>query len=214
MKNKFNLVLAKEKKMFKNNDKSFNLCRKISNIVLFVLMCLSVAVGIFLIILSATINPYRYDVQRYISSMYALKSTYLTIGLIVLILGPIFFQLIWLGLDLLFNFMLDVKLMRNVICKDQSEIQELPVLFKKSSKNEKKLDNSVKYEKLREYKMLVEEGVITEEEYIQIKQDLIPTSSKATDNVISKAKELKKLADEKVITEEEFANEKSKILKK
>ena len=191
--------------MFKNNDKSFNLIRKITNVAIFVAMCVCVVMGIVLIAMSFPTVDYGYGAELIINPITLLS------GIFTLLLGPVVCQLIWLALDLYFNALLDIKLIRNELCKEEA-MQELPVLFKKMNR-ENDVDNVSIYKKLREYRALVEESVITEDEFAQIKTSLMSNAKTETDSVISKAKELKKLADEKVITEQEFANEKSKILK-
>ena len=113
-----------------------------------------------------------------------------------------------------FNFALDVKLIRNAQY-GKAGLQELPApLFRKGTKH-KEEDKYEGYKKLKEYKELLDEAVITEEEYAQIKAEFIISDEKKSDSaIISQVKELKKLVDENIITEQEFSNEKNKILKR
>ena len=191
--------------MFKKNDKSFNMIVKITNVVIFVLMCVSVIAGIVM-----TAAAFRSDKYGDLFINFGM----LFGGLATIVLAPILLQLVWLAFDMAFNFALDVKLIRNAGC-GQAGLQELPApLFRKTSKKQEEGKYEI-YKKLKEYKELLDEAVITEDEYAQIKAEFIVSDEKKTDSaIISQVKELKKLVDENIITEQEFSNEKNKILKK
>lgn len=191
--------------MFKKNDKSFNMIVKITNVVLFVLMCVSVLIGIVMIALSFKADDF-YGIYVNFGTLFG--------GIAAIILGPILIQFIWLLFDMAFNAILDVKLIRNAEYKNQTSAQELPApIFRKGTK-EKEGDKYEAYKKLKEYKELLDETVITKDEYDLIKAELMSSVEEKTDSTINQVKELKKLADEKIITEQEFVNEKAKILKK
>lgn len=191
--------------MFKKNDKSFNMIVKITNVVIFVLMCVSVIAGIVM-----TAAAFRSDEYGDLFINFGM----LFGGLATIVVGPILLQLVWLAFDMAFNFALDVKLIRNAQC-GQVALQELPApVFRKNSKKQEN-DKYETYKKLKEYKELLDEAVITEDEYAKIKAEFIVSDEKKTDSaIISQVKELKKLVDENIITEQEFSNEKNKILKK
>lgn len=197
--------------MFETNDKSLNLLRKIVNVAIFVAMCVCVIIGIVLIAMSFSMVEYSGYMGKYLS----INPIALVSGVCTLLLGPVVCQIVWLLTDVYFNTLFDIKLIRNAQCASELNLQKLPApLFRKSVK-ESEINSLDVYKKLKDYRILVEENVITEDEFTQIKSNLMANSREsATDSTISKAKELKKLADQKIITEEEFASEKSKILKK
>ena len=190
--------------MFKSNDKSFFMIRKIVNVVYFVLMCITVIAGIVMMASSSqTYTEYGYT-YSYIDWGIIIA------GLSIMLLGPILIQLGWIVTDAIFNIIMDVKIIRNATLG--AEIPELPApLFaKKRDKN-----NSVNvYEKLKTYKELCDESAITQEEYEGIKNDLLKKSDNGFEGDIDKIKKLKRYLDEGLLTNDEFVAEKSKILKK
>ena len=137
------------------------------------------------------------------------------IGLVIMLLGPVFLQFGWVIADAIFNIIFDVKIIRNGVCG--ASLPELPApLFagKKKAKSENVVDA---YEKLKMYKALCDDEVLTKQEYDQLKKELLNKSvgaNKDFESDIDKVKKLKVYVDENVLTEEEFAAEKSKILNK
>lgn len=198
--------------MFKNTDKSFYLVRKILNVVYFVLMIACVIFGIILIALS---NQTGYSGNMYGGAIIYTDFSYIISGILCIILGPVLCQLSWLVTDMFFNHMLDLKNIRNA--NYGLPAVELPApLFMGRLKKQDEKENLNVYEKLREYKLLLDEKIISQEEFDEIKAKLIEKKSskaKYQDDKISKVRELKTYLDEKVITEDEFNEEKSKILK-
>ncbi len=187
--------------MFKKNDKSLFIFRTIINVLTIVMICACIVTGIVLMAMS--IGEYRFHIELFIA------------GIVVLIVGPVFVQLMWLALDMKFQSLLDVKIIRNA--QFGLEAPELPsITFKKSAKNSIKGDMEI-YDILKKYKGLLEEKIISQAEFDQIKSQLLNKTVATTNKVettIDKIKKLKTYADENVITSEEFAEEKSKLLKK
>lgn len=196
--------------MFKTNDKSFYIIRKFINWALFILMCIAVIAGIIMMSSSFyTVTP------KYGSSYVDMDAILFFSGLLTMLLGPVILQFNWLLIDAFFNFLFDVKIIRNAT--SGAPIPELPapILFRKK----KESDNVVvdAYEKLKMYKALCDEGVLTEAEFNDIKRDLLNKNvaeKQSFESDIDKVKKLKVYLDEKVLTEQEFVAEKSKILKK
>ncbi len=190
--------------MFKSNDKSFFMIRKIVNVVYFILMCVAVVAGIVMMASAKETGTYYGDSYTYINW------GILIAGLLTMLVGPILLQLGWIVTDAIFNTIMDVKIIRNATLG--AEIPELPApLFAK--KHEK--NNSINvYEKLKAYKNLCSEGFITQEEYETIKKDILKKTDSGLESNIDKIKKLKVYLDEGLLTEEEFEKEKSKILKK
>ena len=187
--------------MFKSNDKSFFMIRKVVNVVYFILMCASVVAGIVMMASSTYTDKYGYV---YIDWGIVIA------GLLIMLVGPILIQFGWIVTDAIFNIIMDVKIIRNATLG--AEVPELPApLFaKKRDKN-----NSVNvYEKLKTYKDLCDESAITQEEYEGIKNDLLKKSDNGFEDDITKIKKLKCYLDEGLLTNDEFVAEKSKILKK
>ena len=138
------------------------------------------------------------------------------IGLVLFLLGPVIFQLVWLGLDVKFNALLDVKNIRNAGYSLPAEEFPAPLFFNKKAKDTDK-NNLEAYEKLKKYKLLYDEKVLTDEEYENIKNEILGKNQgnkEALDKDIDKVKKLKAYVDDKIISEEEFVAEKSKIFKK
>ena len=198
--------------MFKNTDKSFYLVRKILNVVYFVLMIASFITGIILIVCSVqTLPDYYYGATTYVDIGFLIS------GILTMLLGPVLWQFDWLITDMIFNSILDVKNIRNA--SYGLSVQELPApLFMKKLKNRDANTNDVPdYEKLKEYKSLFDEKVITQEEFDEIRRKILGKKDnkvEAIDYDIMQVKKLKALLDENIITEEEYNEEKSKILKK
>ena len=197
--------------MFKNTDKSFYLVRKILNVVYFVLMIASVITGIILISCSVkTFTDY--------SGTYAYVDFGLLIsGILTMLLGPVAWQFDWLITDMIFNIILDVKNIRNASYGLPAEELPAPLFMKKLKNRGANTNDLPDYEKLKEYKALLDDKIISQEEFDEIKEKLIGKKEKkntSKDDKISKVRELKNYLDEKIITEEEFNEEKSKILKK
>ncbi len=188
--------------MFKSNDKSFFMIRKIVNVVYFVLMCVAVVAGI--VMMASAKETSTYYAYTYINW------GILIAGLLTMLVGPILLLLGWIVTDVIFNTIMDVKIIRNATLG--AEIPELPApLFaKRREKN-----NTVNvYEKLKAYKDLCNEGFITQEEYETIKKDILKKTDSGLERSIDKIKKLKVYLDEGLLTNEEFEAEKSKILKK
>ncbi len=193
--------------MFNKNDKSLYLVRKIVNVLLFVLMCVSVIAGIVLI----AVSFYTYNDELFVNFITLIS------GICVMILGPVLLQLVYLVADIGFNALLDVKIIRNAQFGIAVPEFSAP-LFLKKNKDVIDARNALDvYEKLKKYKTLYDESVITSDEYENIKNGLLQNNTQPVETIdddISKMKRLKTLADEKVLSEEEFMQEKSKILKK
>ena len=195
--------------MFKTNDKSFYIIRKFINWVLFILMCIAVIAGI--IMMSSSF----YTVTKYGSTYVNMDEILFFSGLLTMLLGPVYLQFNWLFIDTFFNLLFDVKIIRNATCGASIPELPAPILFRKK----KESDNVVvdAYEKLKMYKALCDEGVLTEAEFNDIKRDLLNKNvaeKQSFESDIDKVKKLKVYLDEKVLTEQEFVAEKSKILKK
>ena len=194
--------------MFKVNDRTFYMLRKFVNVLYFVFMCVAVLAGIIMMASSF----YTYESGRY--SYTAVEWGLFIGGILTMFLGPVLLQFGWLLTDVAFNMVFDVKIIRNAICGE--EMPELPILtFAK--KKEYKDTYIGSYEKLKMYKSLCDEGILTTAEYDELKRELLNKNSiekKSFESDIDKVKKLKAYVDEKVLTEEEFAIEKSKILKK
>ncbi len=192
----------------KKNDNSLNLIRKITNVTLFVLMCLSVLTGIVLIAISFGSNSW--------GGMYVNVAT-LFGGIGSIVLGPVLLQLIWLSTDVAFNFILDVKNIKNAQLGLPTNELSAP-LFHKNCQKAVGIDNVYSvFEKIKKFKLLLDEGIITEEEYVEIKNELLNKKEKVGskfDKDIVKIKQLKTYVDEKILSKEEFDDEKNKILKK
>ena len=193
--------------MFNKNDKSLYLVRKIVNILLFVLMCVSVIAGIVLIAMSF----YTYKEEIFVNFITLIS------GVCTMILGPVLLQLVYLVADIGFNALLDVKIIRNAQFGIDVPEFSAPLFFTNKKENVMGTNTLDVYEKLKKYKALFDESVITIDEYENIKNGLLQKNIQTVETIdddISKVKRLKTLADEKVLSEEEFALEKSKILKK
>lgn len=191
--------------MFERNDKSLKLVRKIVNVVLFVLMCVSVIVGIALI--SSAFNTTG-KIVNFVT---------LIIGICTMILGPIILQLVWLNYDIKFNALLDLKIIRNAQFHLPAGELKAPLFFDKIKNKGNDIKIADVYEELRKYKSLCDESVITVDEFEQIKGALLNKNAEkecSIDEDIAMVKRLKSYVDDNIITEEEFAKEKSKILKK
>lgn len=197
--------------MFKNNDKSFFMVRKFVNVLFFVLMCVAVIVGIVFIATST----YMYEEFGY--SYTQIDFVKVIVGIAIMTLGPVVIQCFWLLSDYAFNKVLDIKIIRNAVCG--ASVPEMPApLFhgkKKVSIESKSFDV---YEKLKTYSDLLKEGVLTEQEYEGIKNELLDKNATKTENEgfelnIEKIKKLKTYLDEGVLTEDEFISEKGKIIK-
>lgn len=195
--------------MFERNDKSLNLVRKIINVTLFVLMCVSVIAGVVLIAMS-------FQVEKYSEEMIINFGTLIG-GILAIILGPILLQIVWLVFDMKLNSILDVKIIRNAQYGLPAGELKAPLFFNRGKSKEIGVEVTDAYEKLRKYKALCDESVITVDEFEQIKCELLNKNVEkeySIDEDIEKVKKLKSYVDDKIITEEEFAKEKSKILKK
>ena len=190
--------------MFKSNDKSFKIVRCISNVTLLIAAVAGMIAGI---VMMATSFDKSFDAIEF------------TIGICLFLLSPVAVALIWIFIDLMFTCIVDVKLIRNAgyNYRDDKLLNNFaPFKFKgKKCKTTDKYENSL--DKLVAYKKMVDEGILTEEEFISIKTEIIGKEEKSTscdkesfDTIIK----LKKLCDSEVISKEEFANEKSKILSK
>lgn len=202
--------------MFEKSDKSLYLLRKITNVAIFVYMFVIVILGIVLICTSF------YEV--YVPGSGFSKAYYKTEvnvgtligGILSILLGPILMQLIWLGCDLKFNSLLDIKNIRNAQYGMPAVEFPAPLFFNKRNKKSDKNVLGV-YEELKRYKALLDENALTIEEYEQIKSKLLLNNKGADENIendIDKVKRLKQYFDDELLTEEEFIAEKSKILKK
>ncbi len=194
--------------MFTKNDKSLFLIRKIINVVTIIVMCICVIAGIVLIALSFGENA------KGASVFYV--GTFIS-GICTLILGPIFTQFTWLLLDMKFNSILDLKIIRNA--QFGLAAPELPCLcMVKRCKGQTLVHGDMStYDILKEYKTLVDEEVITKDEFDEIKSQLLNkeiSKENQVESTIDKIKKLKSYLDEEVISAEEFEKEKSKILKK
>ncbi len=202
--------------MFNKNDKSLFIFRKIVNALTIILMAVCVIAGIVCIAMSfgkQTIND-GFNGTQVVPVFYFGN---FIIGIVALLLGPILLQLIWLALDVKFNAMLDVKIIRNA--QYGAPVPELPELFfiKCNKKSEAIVGVESTFDTLKKYRELVDAEVISQEEFDEIKKQLLNKNVDDSNNVettIEKIKKLKSYADENVITAEEFAEEKSKILKK
>lgn len=195
--------------MFKNNDKSLFLLRKIVNVALFISMCLCVIAGVVMISLCKTIVGSTQYIREYVNTGMIIG------GVLTMILGPIICQIVWLLVDLKFNAILDVKLIRNS-CYNINGEQSLSYLFFKNKKSTV-VDSISIFEKLKQYKELYDANILTEAEYEQIKAELLNKNiceNTKFSNAIKEVKKLKTYVDEKILTEEEFSVEKAKILKK
>ncbi len=174
-------------------------------------MCISLIAGIVLICTSFN----KVQVADY-GYMTVINFGTLIGGILTILFGPILLQLVWLGCDLKFNTLLDIKNIRNAQYGMPAVEFPAPLFLNKSNKIN---DNNVLdvYEKLKRYKALLDENALTVEEYEQIKNELLgnnKSADKSIENDIDKVKRLKQYVDDKVLTEEEFVAEKSKILKK
>ena len=190
--------------MFKSNDKSFKIVRCITNITLLVTAIAGVIAGI---VMMATSFDKSFDVVEFI------------IGICLFLLSPVAVGLIWIFADLKFTSIVDVKLIRNAGYgyRDDSLLNNIAP-FKLKSKKRKttdKYENSL--DNLITYKKMVDDGILTEEEFVTIKTEIIGKEDKTTTygkESFETIVKLKKLCDAEVISKEEFANEKSKILSK
>ena len=194
--------------MFKSNDKSFFMIRKIVNVVYFVLMCACVVAGI--VIMASAKETYN----TVYSTGTRINVETIIIGLLIMLLGPVFIQLGWLVTDAIFNMVLDVKIIRNATIGAETPKLPAPLFAKKTNGEICKVDV---YEKLRAYKELCNEGVISQEEFEGIKNNLLKKNSTESEVFASDVEKIKKLKthfDEGLLTEEEFEAEKSKILNK
>ena len=194
--------------MFKSNDKSFFMIRKIVNVMYFILMCAAVVTGI--VLMASSVYSYTQSGRTYTY----LDWTMFIFGIVTMILGPVLLQLFWLISDAVFNIVFDVKIIRNATCGVEMPKLPAPLFARKNKCKEVGVDV---YEKLKMYKNLCDEGVLSAAEYEEIKKDLL--NKNAADNQsfssdIEKVRKLKAYVDEVVLTSEEFATEKSKILKK
>lgn len=164
--------------MFKKNDKTFILLRKIVNIALFVMMVASVISGVVLMLMSF----------QQVSSYYGPRMVFSPIsfftGLGVTIVGPVFFQFIWLLTDVGFNAMLDVKIIRDVTCGNEPSVTRLPYLFRINASEDASqsvgadFSKNKQYSELLKYKELYDQGAITESEYTFFKQQLMSIPAK------------------------------------
>ena len=202
--------------MFKKNDKSMFLLRKIVNVTLFVLMCVCVVGGIILMASAKTVET-GYD---YLGA--PITQSYFNVigfigGFVVFALGPVLLQLVWLVFDMKFNSCLDVKLVRNALF-NQGEVFQPAPLFHKFKNEECVLNNGMEvYENIKKYKILFDEEAITADEFEDIKKRLLAKDSAAGSQInssIEKVKMLKSYADSDIISQEEYAQEKAKLLNK
>ncbi|MBR5192429.1 MAG: SHOCT domain-containing protein [Clostridia bacterium] len=171
-------------------------------------MCLTVLTGIILFSVSFTTNSWGEFIVNY-GTLFG--------GIGSILLGPIVIQLLWLSSDIFFNFILDVKNIKNAqLGLPTSELS--PPLFHKNCQKSVGIDNVYSvFEKIKKFKLLLDEGIITEEEYVEIKNELLNKKEKVGskfDKDIVKIKQLKTYVDEKILSKEEFDDEKNKILKK
>ncbi len=194
--------------MFNRNDKSFFILRKIINVAIIIFMCVCVIAGI--IFMALAFGEDAAGRSKFIAVNFI-------IGIVLLLLGPIICQLIWLVSDMKYNSRLDVKIIRNA--QFGLAAPELPYI-NIFNRNKDKLvvqGEMATYDILKKYKVLVDEDIISQEEFEEIKSQLLNKDvavSKQVENTIDKIKKLKSYADEKIISTEEFEKEKSKILKK
>lgn len=146
--------------MFKSNDKSFKIVRCITNIAVLVSIIAGMITGI---VMMATAFDKGFD------------EIVFTIGICLLLLSPVAGALLWWLIDLKFTCIVDVKLIRNASYdyRDDTLLNNYaPFKFKgKNSKTTDKYENSL--DKLIEYKKMVDAGVLTEEEFVSIKSELI-----------------------------------------
>ncbi len=188
--------------MFNKNDKSLYILRTIINVITIILIGVCVVMGIVLMAMS--IDGYKFYEELFIT------------GIVVLLVGPIVVQLIWLVFDMKYQAILDVKIIRNA--QFGLEAPELPTIsFKKNGKKEAVKSDMEIYDILKKYKNLLEEKIISQAEFDEIKSQLLNktvANNTKVETTIDKIKKLKTYADENVITTEEFAEEKSKLLKK
>ncbi|MBO5852034.1 MAG: hypothetical protein J6R29_06860 [Clostridia bacterium] len=194
--------------MFKNNDKTFYMLRKFVNVCYFVLMCLAVLAGI--IMMASSFYTYSRGGYSYTAVEWGLFIG----GILTMLLGPVVLQCGWLLTDIAFNMVFDVKIIRNAISGEELPKLPAPLFTKKKEENG---NYAGAYEKLKMYKSLCDEGILTVLEYDELKRELLNKNTiekKDFESDIDKVKKLKTYVDEKVLTEEEFAIEKSKILKK
>lgn len=190
--------------MFEKNDKSLYLVRRILDVAIFVLMCVSVLAGIVLIATSFRSDNY---------------GTYIIFGSLIggvlsILLGPVLLQLVWLAIDIRFNSLLDVKIIRNAQFGN-GKTEFFRPLFSKKRNCDLTCEYDA-YEKLKKFKALLDEEVISADEYESIKKELLGKNecTCTVEEDISKVKTLKTYVDDKILTEEEFKAEKAKILNK
>ncbi len=164
--------------MFKKNDKTFILLRKIVNIALFVMMVASVITGVVLMLTSFQ------QVGNYYNSRIVFNEVTFFTGLGITVAGPVVCQLIWLLTDVAFNAMLDVKIIRDVTCGNEPSIKQLPYLFRTNANEDAgqsvgaDLSKNKQYSELLKYKELYDQGAITESEYTFFKQQLMAIPAK------------------------------------
>ena len=189
--------------MFKNNDKTLILYRKIINIVLFIAMCACVIAGIVVM----------KQAQEFSGKYF--EEVLLTLGLIILAAGPILIQFVWLKIDIKLNHILDVKIIRNAQFGLENPQLPAPIFHQGKTDSFNGTANKLSvYESLKNYKELLDVGAITDVEFAEIKKSILHQKEECVSNIIDKVKQLKVYADENILTEEEFNTEKSKILKK
>lgn len=198
--------------MFKNNDKSFLMVRKFVNVLCFALMCVAVIVGIIFIATST----YMYESFGY--SYTGIDFAKVMCGVAFMTLGPVIIQCLWLLSDYAFNKVLDIKIIRNAICG--ASIPEMPAaLFHGKKKASVECKSFDVFEQLKTYRSLLKEGILNEQEYEEIKNELLGNNVTKTENEgfelnIEKIKKLKTYLDEGVLSEDEFVSEKGKIINK
>ncbi len=95
--------------MFKENDKSFKLLKKIMQVVYVIETLACIIIGIVIL-------------QN--SSKSAIKEVMNTVGVCITFLGPLVVRFFWLINDVFLNLILDIKLIRNAVYENEEESLE------------------------------------------------------------------------------------------
>ena len=144
--------------MFEKNDRVFYICRKIVRIAMIVLISICFVAGLVLLIAGAE--------SAYSSSLNPA-------GLGLMIGAPIALALSWFVCELVFSYMLDVKYIRNKLYGVKNN--ELPAkerVSKAAPQSEEPAEKS-DIEKLRDLKALLDDGILSEEEYAEEKTKIL-----------------------------------------
>ena len=167
--------------MYKDNDRSFLLIRKIVAIIIIVFAVAMAISGIVLMILA-----FDKVSKGYGGTVTVFYPEFFFPGLGTLLLAPGVGYLGLLWYDFLFNIILDIKIIRDSVSENKTGLKTLPPLFEKvarvsSCQQQTPVEKISPKEEFAKYKEKYERGEITIEQFNYYKQKfLLSVTSKNT----------------------------------